>query len=254
MESFKQKLNALKQKQKQKARQNTTNNADDLAEYYADGNWLNGKESLVSFLKDKKEIDEAKIEELADYILAHPEDLNEYQLEHLSGMDLISWYNSTQSKFNAAKLKRNMAIKNYMIRNATNLAELKKTDKVMTNFDPFGKSEVNYGDKELGKQCGDCRFYSGFYDGDGYCAIVSGEIEKDKGCDKFNPAPGGNADTGESKQTDTDANPDMPAENADDDPIMPDEDGKCPAGYTPNEDGTESVSYTHLTLPTKRIV
>lgn len=215
--------------------QNVKNYAEgDLDKYKEDGNWLNGEQSIVSFLVEEKSIPQAKAEDMAKFIFENPDLLNDYQLEWLSAEDLVAWFDHiTQKMINAKinQLQKQITALATLKHNATPLDQLK-------HFVPFGQSEVNYGDRDSGK-CNGCRYFFGYDMEDlentmGGCAIVVGDVFGQQGCDKFEANP--NASGGET----TDDPIDAPEDNADGDPI-PDEEGNCPDGWHANEDGTACI-------------
>ena len=239
------------EKQQQQQQQHEYKEAD-LSDYMTDGIWNDGKDSIVKFLTDEKEIDEVLALDMAEYLFSNPEKLNQYQLTDLSNDDMVAWWNTVanvERQLNA--ITKRLATLSWLEHNAKPLRDLKKHDV------PFGQEEVNFGDRPAGSQCIDCRWYSSFnFDSDdkeiGACQLVSGDIEGIKGCDRFEALPsGGGGDTGEEEEEEE--NPTAPAgeeepteepnENMDDmpDEVEPDEDGNCPSGYTLNEDGTMCI-------------
>ena len=98
-------------------------------------------------------------------------------------------------------------------------------------------------------KCQDCRFFVESEEGVGDCVIVAGEVAASGGCKQWDEAPGKAPEDGDETPSDGD---DPPTDNPDegDDPV-PDEDGNCPEGYEPNEDGTKCVMVEGTPEPAK---
>ena len=197
----------------------------------ADGMWIDGVQSATDFLLNEKGLDGTVAEAVAAVIIADPELLSQYQLAQMSADDIEAWYTHRTATEAAAVNARKLAIQNYLVKNAKNLAELKQVQKEYNEFVPYGQGEVNYGAREPDEACASCRWFSSdlVEDDDGtstaatgYCAIVAGTIHSEMGCDQH------------------ELNPQVPEEEPAAAPpeVAPDEDGNCPDGYEINEDGT----------------
>ncbi len=211
-------LNILKQKHHLTKTKNKVNESD-LSKYQdKDGAWLDGVNSITSFLIEEKEIDEAKAKEIAAYLFDNPNQYNVLQLTFLSSDDIIEMFEHLSTNISKPKKVNKLTKSKHTIPKAPK-----------RHFVPFGQTEVNYGDREPGSQCSDCR-YASLYDNpdtgikEGYCAIVGGDILGPKGCDKFEANPEGGTS-------------DPPTENAEAVPLN--DDDTCDEGFEKKEiDGT----------------
>ena len=182
----------------------------DLDKYMDEsGLWLDGKASIIAFLVDEKNIPETTSQDMADYLFAHPDALNQYQYDNMSAEDLVAWFRHITElsiKAELTKLNINVNKLNILQHNADGLKELR-------NIIRLSQEDVNYGPTEPGAQCQECRWFM-----EGTCAIVEGEILPEDGCDRFEAKP-----------------PETPAEEAEHDPVEPDADGNCPDGMVLDE-------------------
>ena len=213
-----------------------------LENYLTDGIWNDGKDGVIEYLKEEKGLDEATATALGEYMFNNPEMFNDYQIEHLSGADLIAWWTHVklESQEDAMRIMANnlnlMMAANPQVKSRTiqhacglkkknNNAKTAKPKKATlsylmsrSNIIKFGQGEVDYGEAMEGEQCKNCRYVMlANYedpDGSGECAIVADEIRGNGGCSKFEP------------------NPTMPDEPADEDP---EEEGGEPEQPQPDE-------------------
>ncbi|MCY4490442.1 MAG: hypothetical protein OXC46_03145 [Thaumarchaeota archaeon] len=254
VESFKKKINSIKQR---KAKHAHNFKKHELAEYKSDDGWIS-EESAQEFLENEKGIESELAAEIAAFITEHPDLLNDYQLEYLSMEDIIAWYQAAQGNKNIHAIRHNLAVKQYLIKNAKDMKELHEMNETMNKFVPFGQGEVDYmGSAE--NQCQKCRFFVESDDGVGDCVIVAGEVAASGGCNKWDEAPGmadpdnpddggdGDGDgDGDPAPTDPEAptDPDDPAGGDDPETVEPNADGTCPDGYEINADGTMCTKIT----------
>ena len=227
---------------------NLKNHAEgDVDKYMDDGDWINGKSSIVSFLQNEKSIPEAKAEDIADFLIENKDLLSTYQLDWMSAEDLVAWFDHISQKMIKARLDQlqSQIVRVSMLDHNANKLDLLK------NLVPWGQGEVNYGDKDSNK-CSGCRYFFGYDIEDlentmGGCSIVVGDVFGQQGCDKFEANPNAAAESDEptsDEPTSDDPIIEEPVEetNADDEEIpTPDDDGKCPDGWHANDDGTECI-------------
>jgi len=207
-------INILKQRHHLTKTTHKANEAD-LSKYQDEnGKWLDGINSIESFLIEEKEIDESKAKEIAAHLFDNPNQYNVLQLTFLSSDDIIEMFEHLSLNIIKSKQKKN-----------TKKHITQKEPK--RHFIPFGQTEVNYGDRKPGGQCQECRFASLMENPEtgikeGWCAIVAGDITGPKGCDKFEVNPEGATDTPAATENQTDA-------------VEPDEDGNCEEGFEKKE-------------------
>jgi len=187
----------------------------DLSKYKnQDGKWKDGKQSIANFLQVERKISKEMATSIANTLEKNPGLLSDAQLVFFSNDDLTEWHSHLNEKLNKLAKQKNST----------------KTPTKKLNIIQFGKGEVNYGPREPGGQCGECRWGTFPADiaenpgQDGICAIVAGEIQWMDGCDKFEMIPG--LSTPDPETTSDDSTDD---ENIH--VIEPDEDGNCPQGY-----------------------
>ena len=215
-----------------------------LDEYQnSDGTWKEGLEGINAYLKDEKSIDDTTAKDIAEYLFAHPEALTQYQYEFMSGQDLVAWFTHITNKENSAKIyimQKQLAALNALRHNAEGLA-------ILRNIDQYGKDEVQYGDKDQGMQCANCRWFFAFdpfniATSPGACAIVNGDVSGNKGCNKHEVA--GAQNTADIK-VDVNTNTSTAADttqitvnqvqgedvNKNADTMDPDAEGNCADGY-----------------------
>ena len=100
-----------------------------------DGNWTDGIAGCAKFLVDNKEIEKSKADEIAQYIIDNPKEFSAYQIDFLSGADLVAWWDG-RNKLDKSKrdnYKIMDSIRNNM--KPSNLPTIKpkpKTDTVKT--------------------------------------------------------------------------------------------------------------------------
>lgn len=220
------------------------------------GQWKEGKSSIIEFLTDEKLLPETTANDMADYLWAHPDALNQYQYENMSPEDLVAWFRHITEKTMAAKIRqmqKQIAALSNLTHNADGL-------KILKDIDLLGKDEVNYGPGEEGNQCQECRWFFAFdpndMPGPGACALVSGDILGTDTCDRFEASPGQTPPTEPVEDTHQEDEPVPPNDDGTcnegweldeetnmcvkmaehpEEPIEPDEDGNCPEGWEPVE-------------------
>jgi len=198
------------------------------------GVWNDGKTSIVAFLVDEKSIPETTASDMADYLFAHPEALNQYQYENMSAEDLVAWFRHITEMAQNAKLlqhSKQLAALSLIKHNADGL-------KVLKDIDQLGKDEVNYGPGAEGSMCQECRWFFALDPSDmagpGVCAIVSGDILGTDTCDRFEASPGGGGTAEPDQEPADESGNDPNAEHPD--PVEPNEDGTCNEGWKLNEE------------------
>ena len=214
----------------------------DLTNYMNDGIWINGKDSIVSFLTEEKGLEESLAAEMAQYLFENPTKLNQYQLTDLSADDMVAWWNTfvtLEKQLNS--IKHRVATLSWLEHNAKPL-------RALSHAYPLGYGEVQYGDAAAGSQCQDCRWYSSSNfdespEEKGYCQLLSGDVDGIKGCDRFEmiPGSGGSGSTPPTEEEDPTETEDPEPQMDGEDEVAPDEDGNCPTGYTLSEDGTMCI-------------
>ena len=197
-----------------------------------DGTWINGKESIIAFLKDEKSLSDITASDMAEYLWNNPTILTQYQYENMSADDLVAWFFHIQMMaFKAKQLQmaKQVAALSALQHNADGLAILK-------NLKQLSQEEVNYS-PDAASKCSGCRWFLPLdaenLQGEGLCAIVEGDIIGTSGCDRFEAA-----EMGEEQppvEGEEGAAAEGEAENAEV-PML--EDGSCPEGYVANADGT----------------
>jgi len=192
------------------------------------GQWKEGKSSIIEFLTDEKLLPETTANDMADYLWAHPDALNQYQYENMSPEDLVAWFRHITEKAMAAKIRqmqKQIAALSNLTHNADGL-------KILKDIDLLGKDEVNYGPGEKGNQCQECRWFFAFdpndMPGPGACAIVSGDILGTDTCDRFEASPG-------ISEPEPEPAP-IEETHQEEEPVPPNEDGSCNEGWELNED------------------
>lgn len=187
----------------------------DLSKYKnQDGNWKDGKQSIANFLQVERKMSKDMATSIANTLEKRPGLLSDAQLVFFSNDDITEWHSHLNERLNQIQKQKN---------------SVNKLDKI-ANIIQFGKGEVNYGPREPGGQCGECRW--GTFPDDiqenpgqnGICAIVAGEIKWMDGCDKFEVIPGMAIppETTTTEETTDDENVHV---------LEPDEDGNCLEGY-----------------------
>ncbi len=194
------------------------------------GQWKDGKSSIIEFLEDEKGLPQTTANDMADYLWAHPDALNQYQYENMSPEDLVAWFRHITEKTMDAKmrqLQKQVAALSGLKHNATGL-------KILKDIDLLGKEEVDYGPGEAGNQCQECRWFFAMdpndMPGPGMCAIVSGDILGTDTCKRFEAAPGQTPPTEPVEET-----------HQEEEPVPPNEDGTCNEGWELDEDSNMCV-------------
>ena len=227
-----------------------------LEDYMENGMWFNGITSAQEYLKQEKEIDHDTANAMAVYLMENPDNVSQYQLEHLSHNDLMAWWQSTGLWFKRFNdLTKTVGELRWLTRD--NIERLQKTTQSFTKDQVGYKSDQS---NQSTRSCKNCRWYVSHNfdkrDEKGHCKIVHGEVRGEYGCDRYAEH------TAAKKQCGCDVNKDLDEEQkgiiedikdtvedmpgmeivepgAHVDPVP--EDGKCPEGYTPSEDGTKCV-------------
>ena len=218
----------------------------DLKPYQTNGAW-NDVDAAIEFLVNEKQIPADQAAEIGAYIFANPGLLNKYQLETLSGDDLIAWfYNS--NKIDRHKFKnfiKNMMPKSKTVKTAKNVKNtttrnIKKPNpnyaklKVF-NFVGLTPEEVNYRDTQEETACSLCR-WSSFADdpieieSEGTCQIVAINIKGGAVCDRFEAIPGEEPAEGDDEE---------PAEGGDEEPAEEEQNKNDDAADTETPENTD---------------
>jgi len=82
-----------KKNRKPQAVQTESEDGKQLNDYMDDDNyWIDGRDGIVAYLMEVKGLDQTTAEQMADYLIEHPDILNRHQYEYLSGADLFAWW------------------------------------------------------------------------------------------------------------------------------------------------------------------
>ena len=185
------------------------NDTGDTAKYMTEGKW-NSKDDCVKFLVEMKHIPEDIAKDMGAYMFDHVDDFTTYQLEALSGADLIAWFTTLNDATKALNedntdntITQDTIQSKKMIGVQKQLDDLKYTVAKMSKEENMDKHLIQIknatalGDDEggltdtpdEGMSCGTCRYFTAGSDGKGECMIRKREVMETAGCERHEAIP-----------------------------------------------------------------
>lgn len=185
-----------------------------------DGSFIQGKLSIIEYLMEEKELSDIDSKHLADFLYKNPKILSSFQLEGMSGMDLMAWFSHI--------------IRERMMR--------KKKKHVDINED--GSCPDGFQLSEDGTMCVETIVSESHQapNEDGTCNEGFKLSEDGTECIKMEKHEALNEDGScpEGFELSEDGTECIEIQSSAMHPT-PDENGKCPEGFTLSEDGTECI-------------